>query len=687
MLTHDKIKEMADKARSANQQTRQERADDLYFAWITQWDSELIETSDLGVKYEFDVLRKAIRQIIADLRLNPVQPDFKPLGDTTEEQSELMDGLYRASDNRLSSQEAYDRAQQEQVVCGFGAWEIYTDYQSQFSDAQDVYRRYIPEANSCVFWDPNDLTMDKRDSRYCVIVYAYSPDGYDELLDELDAEDATRASFIEPEFKRDSAWFTNDQIYVATFYHRHKVDDYIDTVITPFGEELRLLRSDIEAVIDDFDADGYQLVDSRKIKRWQVDKYLVNGKEILYHDTIESDKIPVVTVFGEYQVINGAEHWEGVTKLAKDPQRLRNFQLSYLADLVSRTPRPRPIFTPEQLAGHEWMYEENGADGAYPYLLQNLNFNGQNLPLGAVGLVDAPQIPPAMAAMIDVTRQAVEDVANPAIPQDIADPDLSGKAMALAQNMIAKQSYVYQHNMKFAKKRDAEIFASFARRLMNQPRNVTVELPDGTRKTVQVMQAVLDQETGDIVTLNDISNAEFDVYTDIGQAYGTMKEQTRESLTTILQSMTPDDPMRPAVMLKLVMLADGIDVDDIRKLARKQSILSGFMEPDTEEEMVMVQQAQNKQPTPQEQYAMAEAEARLMEGQAAIQKSVNDSRKLEIDQYRADTERQRVVVDAAAKGISSRKVEAETEQVQMSTRQQALQGFTQLMGAANNVAS
>ena len=118
-------------------------------------------------------------------------------------------------------------------------------------------------------------------------------------------------------------------------------------------------------------------------------------------------------MYGERSFVEGEEYWEGITRLAKDPQRLRNFQMSYLADIVSRSPRPKPIFTPEQIQGFEPMYEESGADNNYPYLLQNSkNANGEPLTMGAVAVMPEQTMPQALMASIELTRQAVEDVAN-----------------------------------------------------------------------------------------------------------------------------------------------------------------------------------------------------------------------------------------------------------------------------------
>jgi hypothetical protein len=245
-------------------------------------------------------------------------------------------------------------------------------------------------------------------------------------------------------------------------------------------------------------------------------------------------------------------------------------------------------------------------------------------------------------------RQAVEDVANPGVPQNIADPDLSGKAVLALQTSIDQQSYIYQHNFKFAVRRDAEIFAGIAVEIFDTPRTVSIETPDGTKKTVQIMQTVIDKETGEPKVLNDLTNMEFDVYADIGQSFQSQKEQTRDRLLAMMEAMDPSDPIRKTLMLTLLENVDGVNLKHVRDLARKQMILDGIKEPETEEEAIMLQQAQSKE-TPQDPamvLAMAEqqkAQAQLIGEQRQAQKdavdAANNNAKTQIEGFNAESRR------------------------------------------------
>ena len=110
------LKDGVDKDYNNSQVTRERGSDDLVFYNVTQWDDNLLSTSDLSYRGEFNILKKSGRQMMADLRANPVQVNFEPIDETREDSADLLDGLYRADDRRNMSQEAYTCASQEAIA-------------------------------------------------------------------------------------------------------------------------------------------------------------------------------------------------------------------------------------------------------------------------------------------------------------------------------------------------------------------------------------------------------------------------------------------------------------------------------------------------------------------------------------------------------------------------------------------
>jgi len=666
------LKRLHDKGFNSGQVNRECASDDLVFYWVTHWDDSLLQDIQMDYRGEFDMIRSAGKQILADLASNPIQNDFESINDTPDEVAELADGLYRRDSNHNTSLEAFAVAEQESVVCGVGAWIIETKYVSSKtgSKKQKIVRRPVYEANNNGYWDPNAKRIDKSDADYYSHLSAYSEDGYKKLVYELTGEELETISpsnFKHPEHSYTFPWIGGEgkKIYVSEFYHREKVKGKVLTMTDPFGETTVLRETALKNVMDEMMDAGYEITDEKTIEVWEVRKYIASGAEILNGEMVDGERtgeriaggnIPVIPEYGERAIVEGEEVYEGVTKLAKDPQKMRDFAYSYLTDMFSRSPREKPIFFQEQIAGFEHMYQMSGAENNYPYLLQNRkDASGEDLEIGPIATMPNVSIPPALTAAIELSAGAIREVANPGLPQDIADPDVSGKAVLALQARLDMQSMIYQEHKKFAMRRDGEIYISMASEIYDIPGKEKIELPDGTKKEMEVMQSVIDEESGEVVILNDLRMAEFEVTSRITASYTSQKEQTLDRLETVLAGMLPDDPMRKAMQLKIIQLSDGVEMEDLKEFANKQLVLSGIKTPETDEEKELLEQAQSQ---PQEKDpAMVLAKAEELKGQADIMKvkkdgvemqlkDANEKSKLQVDVFKAQTERMKVEVAA-----------------------------------------
>ena len=655
-LTATDIRKLHDKGYTHNQTTREKAADDLLFFWVSQWDDSQLGGSTLQYRGQFDMLRKAARQIISDIKANPVQVDFEPIDETDDSAADVIDGMYRADMRNNAALEAKENAVTESIVCGCGGWELYADYKTNRNgdNLQVIRRRPLFESNNQVFWDPNAKLNDKSDANWVSCLVGYSHDGYKDLVKELTGEDDVDVvqSFAFPEHSYVFPWLTGDeQVYITRFYKRTKVKVKTFIYVDPLGSEQQLTDDDIEEKEQELFDDSFELVSEFEKEQYEVKLYIVGGgDEILDVSVIPGGHIPVIPVYGERAFVEGEEHYEGITRLAKDPQRLRNFQLSYLADIVSKSPRQKPIFFPEQIQGFEHMYEDSGVDNNFPYQLQNMkDANGEPLPIGAQGVMPEQPMPQALIASIQASREAINDVAAEGLPQNITDMDLSGEALQQIQKLFDKQSFTYQHNLKSALRRDGEVYASMASVVYDTEREVVLAKPDGSRGTETINKEQINPETLQLVVDNDVKNYAFDVYADIGPSFQSIKEQSRKELKEMINSEPPDSPIRQMMLLEYMTMQDGIAFKSMRDYARKQLVMQGYTEPETDEEKQMVadaQQAQQSQPDP----AMLIAQAEIGKAQAEQMNAQSNMMDKEVDQFNAETKRAEVEIKAAQAG-------------------------------------
>jgi hypothetical protein len=635
MLKLDELKKMQEKAYQSGYDTRMVAADDMVFAWKTQWDDDHLNNTDLSTRFEFNIIRKAQRQILTDLILNPIQVDFDPVDDAFEKASEIMDGAYRADMRNNKSQEAKKNANQEAVVCGMGAWKLTTEYRNNLEDddRQRIIREPIYEANNRVFFDPNARLIDKSDARYVAVLYPYTHDGYEELCDELGCDYVPPSSFAAPEQSYTFPWLGgNDIVNIVKFYHRELKRVTYYTFTDEFGTRKVLEKSEIDE--DELVDGGFQLESEKTIKRHVVTEYIASGGGIMATNRIAGEHLPIIPQYGERQFVEDEEHYEGIVRLAKDPQRLRNFQMSYLADIVSRSGRSKPIFTDEQIAGYEDMYNLNGPDNNYPYLKQNhYDSQGNPLPVGAIGQTPDANVPPALVHSIQESRMAVDDVASPGLPQDITDPSLSGKAVQALQKRLDMQSYTYQDHHKYAMRRDGEVYASMFRDVMDSEQEITLVQLDGSTSRETINKADIDWSNMQTSIVNDVRKMMFDVYADIGPQFESVKAQSREEMKELVNGLPPGTTEHSIMLMSYLTMLDGSATEGIRDYARKQLILQGVEKPTTPEEEQMLQAAQQQQ---QPDANMVLAQAEMQKAQADMMGEEN--KKIELQLKAADAQ-------------------------------------------------
>jgi len=650
-LTLNDIQKMYEAAKNYNCDRRQEAQDELYFYWISHYSDEWRKALPLRFQGQFDQLRKAGRKIIGDLVANPVQADFQAIDGTPEEMGEFANKLYRTDARRNDSKEAFSNAIVECVPCGLGGWRLTTEYETDLiGDTKQVVRRVpIYEFNATVLFDPAAKRVDKSDAKWAQVITAYNQDDYDALKEEFEGEDddeeCQAVSGFNPVTSNAGLWQGDaEQIFVVEHYHRYKKKVTIVYFKDIFGEPTAFYDEQAKENKQQLADAGYIEVDRKQITKWCVKKYIVSGEGILDSQIIAGTEIPLVPMYGERAFVDGVEHYEGITRLAQDPARLRDFQLSYLADIVSTSPRPKPIFFQEQIAGYENMYEENGADNNYAYYLQNrVDTSGQPLPLGPVGVMPEQPIPSALIASIQLMTEATSDVAQSGAPNSIADVNLSGNAISQISAMMDEQSIIYRHGFKFAIRRDAEICAGMWPDVHDVPRKVTLTAPDGKREEAMVLQSSIDLETGEHKIMNDLRTAKFEVFAEIGTAYESQKQQQRQEISQQLVSTPPEHPIYSALLYKWLQLGDGADDADLKAWAKKQALISGFKEPDTDEEREILAQSQQQSQQP---------DANMVLAQAEMEKAKQDGVKNEIDMFKAQTDRFAVEVKAQEVGAN-----------------------------------
>lgn len=576
-----------------------------------QWEGPLGTQFENKPRFEVNKVHLAVVRIFNEYRNNRITVNFvSKEGQDNDQLAETCSSLYRADEQDSCAEEAYDNAFEEAVGGGMGAWRLRAEYEDEEDEDNEYQRiRFEPifDADSSVFFDLNAKRQDKSDARSCYVLTSMTHDAFRE---EWNDDPSTWPKTV---YQRQFDWLTPDVVYVAEYY---KVEETKETVYFYRGldgEERKVTQTELDnddTLEETLAATGFKLSRQKRVKRRKVHKYIMSGKGILEDcGFIAGKHIPIVPVYGKRWFVDNVERCMGHVRLAKDAQRLKNMQLSKLGEISALSSVEKPIFTPEQIASHQIMWAEDNIKN-YPYLLVNplTDGNGNVTAVGPVAYTKAPEIPPAMAALLQITEQDMQDVLGNQQAGEQLQPNISGKAVELIQGKLDMQTFIYVSNMSKAIRRSGEIWLSMAKDiLVDEGRKMKGIGSSGEVEGIELLRPMANQETGEVEHENDLSDADFDVSVDVGPSSASKKQSTVRSLTGMMQ-ITQDPETLQVLGAMAMMNMEGEGISEVRDYFRHKLIKMGVVKPTDEELKELQAEAANTPPDPNAEFLAASAD-------------------------------------------------------------------------------
>lgn len=631
-----------------------------------QWEGPLGEQFENLPKLEFNKVHLSVIRVINEYRANRITVDYTPKdGRTDDELADTCDGLFRADERDSGAQEAYDNAFEEGVGGGFGAARLRTEYEDDEDDDNDQQRIRIEpifDADSCVFFDLDAKRQDKADAKRAWVLTGMTPEAF---KDEFGHDPSTWPKSVH---QHEFDWAAPAMVYVAEYYRVIERKELLRIFTGLDGSTQRipdLELKDDEDRLETLRATGYRETSQRKVTRKRVQKYIVSGMKVEEEcGIIAGNCIPVVPFYGKRWVVDGVERCMGHVRLAKDAQRLMNSLLSWLTQIAARFDVEKPILSPEQIAGHAQMWAEDNVK-RYPYLLANMvqDANGDPIPgsQAPTAYTKAPNVPPAMAALIQIASQSLEDLTGAQQAGEQMQPAISGRAVELIQARLDMQVFIYMDNFAKTVRRIGEVWLGMAREVyIEDERQMRTVTADGSTDTTVLRRPVINEETGEVEHENDLTKARYDVWVDVGPNSSSRRAATVRALTGVAQ-VTQDPEMLAVLSNAIMMNLEGEGLQDLRDYSRKQLVKRGVVKPTDEEAKELAEEAQGQGPDPQAQYLQAAAEQASADAALGRAKTVQ------------------TIADAALKQAQRDKTVAETHG---EVHAQALRTFGALQDAA-----
>jgi len=588
-----------------------------------QWEGSLGEQFENSPRFEINKIHLAVIKIINEYRNNRIAVDYiSKDGSKNDNLADICDGLFRADEQDSGAEEAYDNAFEEAVGGGFGAMRVTTEYEDEEDDENESQRIRIEpiyDADSSVFFDLDSKRQDKADAKYCYVMYSMTPEEYEDEFGKAPTSLSKKVDFVEYD------WYSPDLIYIAEYYLVEELKETIRIFQNITGEEVRYHEVDFEENPEleaELAAIGSKELRQKKVKKKKVHKYIIDGNEILEDAGIIAGKnIPIIPVYGKRWFVDLIERCMGHVRLVKDTQRLKNMLTSKLAEISSLSAVEKPIFLPEQVAQHEVMWAEDNIKN-YPYLLVNpiTDAAGQAMPSGPIAYTKPPQIPQALAALMQLVDVDMTELLGGSGETNKMLSHVSGKAHEMIQKSIDGQSFIYMSNFSKGIRRLGEIWLSMAREVyVEKGRSMKTIDSMGQIGVVELQQLAM--EEGKPTLANDLSKATFDVAVDVGPSSASMRAATVQTLTGML-AITQDPETAQVLQAMAMMNMEGDGISEAREYFRRKLVQMGVVKPTDEEAQQMAEAAKNAKPEPQDRAlnAMAdESEAKAAKTQTEIQ--------------------------------------------------------------------
>jgi hypothetical protein len=576
-----------------------------------------------SVTVEINKTAQGVDTIERQYKQNRYTVQFRPVDQPDDnEAANTLNGMYRADFYLSKGQQALDNAFTEAVQGGYGAFRltnVYCDDCDEDDDKQKIVWETIVDADQNVYWDLNAKLADKSDAAYCFVISHLTKEAF---ADRFGADKMTSwpEKFLKPFYD----WYTPELVRVAEYYKLVEKPDtvYKLTLGVDPSQTMKIYKSDedYKAKLRDAKVRGYAVTMTKDIKRKECRKWILSGQQCLSDPEgklIAGAIIPVIPVYGKRSYIDNLERCRGHVRLAKDPQRVYNTQISKLVENAAQTPFEVPILTAEQISGHENEWAEANLNRAAYRVINTIidESTGQKVVAGPVGTLSPPQLPPVMSELIQLTSNDIQELTNSQDGAGQVKANVSSEAMDIAATRTDDKAALYLDNMMQAVQRSGEIYQAMAQDIYFEDDRSVTTLDYNKKQQPVFKSATINTRgvdaNGDQVTKNAIAKGQYHIIADVTDATNLKRDKTVKVLSNAIQIVAPSDPKLGAILTAaMVINMDGEGMEDIQSYLHNQLVQEGVIKPTPEEAAELQKQqelAAQQGPSPEDQLVLSTA--------------------------------------------------------------------------------
>ena len=416
---------------------------------------------------------------------------------------------------------------------------------------------------------------------------------------------------------------------IANYYYIEKTE-----------KELCLL-ADGSSVYKDELPKGAVVVKKRKSEVKVCKWAKLAGDKVLEETTLHTSFVPIIPVYGAVIWVEGKKHTHGLTRFSKDPARQYNYYQSANTELLALAPKSPYIAATGQIDNNRMQWGTANIIN-YPVLEYDpIDVNGNVLP--PPRREPPPGTNPGFESAMNRSEmdiKAVMGMFDSTIGAN--ESQQSGRALQTQDNRASIGNFHFNDNLKRSIKHAGRIIVEMIPKIYDTPRALSILGLDGTPQSVQVdphaPQAVTESEdeTGAVTKIFNLSAGKYSVVVDTGPTYQTRRQEAVNSQLEMCRSNPQLMQIAGDLIVKNMDWLGAEDIADRLKLMLPPQVLADIKQKESGQQAndPAIEQQMNKM-ADMVQHLSQELQAAKSGQQEALEK-------LEIERYRAQTERAKV---------------------------------------------
>jgi hypothetical protein len=610
-------------------------------------------TNNVGKpRYTFCQVSPIIDQVTAAIELADFDIKVSPMsGPASKETAMVIDGLVRNIESTSRAKDIYVNAGRGMVTTGYDGWMVSHKYSDPQSFDQDLVIEPAANFIDRVWFDPASYLQDKSDAQYAFLLHAMSVQEYVKRYPE-----GSQAS-VSIDREGDAYYDKGQVIVVGQLFY---VSQEACELVLMSNGAVYTIDDDFKKVKDELTALGIEEVRTRKAYQTKVysrffdqTNWLEDEEETIF------DRIPIVPLYGNFKIVENKTIYWGVVEKLLDPQRVLNYSLSREIEEGALAPRAKYWMTLTQAAGHEDALATLNTNSD-PVQFYNVDPEMPGAPMQQGGA----QVNPGLRTISESMRQIIGQTAGMFAASMGDNPGLqSGVAIESLQSKGDNGTIKYFRALEAAIAATGDILVKAIPKVYDAQRTVRLLYEDGSSEMQVLNKPIIDQQTGEIVTLNDLTKGQYSVSCRAGPSFRNRQQETIETIIEIAKVDPSIIGMAGDILLNAIPTSAASQIGERKRLQMMAQGLIPQTQLTEEEKAQMAQSAQGQEQ--QQDPAMVLAQAEMAKAQA--------------EQMRAQVEVQRLQLETAKIQLEAQKVQMQMQADQATQQLDVFNAQTQRM--------